>query len=58
MNPPLSKIGAVKLAQYNAYTENRIEMARYFIDAKLRRSRELLDWVMLRYPDVQKDYDL
>lgn len=58
MNPPQSKIGSVKLAQYKAYTEDRIPLARSFINAKIKRSKILLDWVMLRYPEIESDYKL
>ena len=58
MNPPQSKTGLVRLAQYKAYTVDRIPIAKKFIEAKILRSKVVLEWLMQRYPDISKYYDL
>lgn len=58
MNPPQSKIGSVKLAQYRAYEEKRVDIAKEFIEAKIERTRDMFDWLIERYPDLKGHYDL
>ena len=58
MNPPQSKTGFVKLAQYKAYNEQRIEIAKKFIHAKILRTKAMMDWLIARYPDISRYYDL
>ena len=58
MNPPQSKTGLVRLAQYKAYNEQRIEIAKKFINAKIMRTKAMMDWLIARYPDLSKHYDL
>jgi CRISPR-associated protein Cas1 len=48
----------VRLAQYRAYEENRIDIAKEFIRAKIERTRDLFNWLLERYPDLKGHYDL
>ncbi len=51
-----SKQTKLKFAQYRAYESPlRIEIARNLIDAKIQRSKAVLDWLKERYPDVNSD---
>jgi CRISPR-associated protein Cas1 len=58
MNPPQSKIGSVRLAQYEAYKENRIEIAKKFIETKIIRTKDMFEWLLSRYPNLDDLYKL
>jgi len=58
MDPPQSKTGLVRLAQYRAYNEQRIDIAREIIRTKLIRTRDMFDWLLARYPDLSHKKDL
>lgn len=54
MLPPESSEVKTKFAQYSAYNEEeqRLHLARRFIEAKFSRTQMILDWLQERYPDV------
>ncbi|WP_135609406.1 CRISPR-associated endonuclease Cas1 [Methanococcoides sp. AM1] len=58
MLPPESTNIKTKFAQYHAFEnqENRIKMARSFIDAKIDKSTVVLDFLNQRYPTVDFDF--
>jgi len=52
---PEPKQGANRFAQYRAFIgKNRVEIGKRFIDAKIRTSVAVLDWVAQRHPDVRE----
>jgi len=58
MLPPESTNIKTKFAQYHAFEnkENRIKIARSFIDAKIDKSTVVLDFLNQRYPTVDFDF--
>ena len=55
MDPPRSKVGGVRLAQYQAYHDNRLNIAKKFIEAKLIRSDGVISWLTERYPEISDE---
>ncbi len=55
MLPPESVQVKTKFSQYSSYrnSELRLELAKKFIEAKLVRSKILLEWVKSRYPNIK-----
>jgi CRISP-associated protein Cas1 len=48
--------GGVRLAQYQAYSgKMRVEVAKKLIDAKIRDSVIVLDWLCERYPELKEE---
>lgn len=59
MNPPQSKHSFVKMAQYKAYENGqRLDLAKKFIEAKFIRTRMVMDWLIAKYPELDKYYKL
>jgi len=58
MDPPQSKTGLVRLAQYRAYNEQRIDIAKEIIHAKINRTRDMFDWLIFRYPQLTEKMNL
>ena len=58
MLPPESVQVNTKFAQYKAYSNVRqkTELARKFIQAKFVRTQVVLDWLKLRYPELNNDF--
>jgi len=55
MYPLEYKQSNIKIAQYKAYeTSKRIDLARKFIDAKIKNSIIVLKWLGERYPEIAK----
>ena len=54
MLPPESTNVKTKFAQYHAFEdqEKRVEIAKKFIEAKFNKSQSVLDYLKLRYPEV------
>ena len=51
---PEVKQNNVRLAQYDASRDERkVELARKFIEAKIVNSKIVLDWLVLRYPELK-----
>ncbi|MCG7844237.1 MAG: CRISPR-associated endonuclease Cas1, partial [Methanomassiliicoccales archaeon] len=51
---PEMKQNHVRMAQYDAARDERkVEIARKFIDAKIKNSIMVLDWLTARYPDLK-----
>ncbi|MFW3145560.1 MAG: CRISPR-associated endonuclease Cas1 [Thermoplasmatota archaeon] len=53
MNPPQLKFGHVKMAQYKAYQNNRIEIGKKFIEAKVQGIEIIMKWLEGRYPKIR-----
>lgn len=54
--PPESKQTKLKFKQYEAYgSPLRVEIAKKLIEAKLERSKTILDWLRQRYPETDND---
>src|SRR5512141_486362 len=55
MLPPESTNVKTKFAQYHAFEdqEKRLEIAKKFIEAKFNKSQAVLDYLKLRYPEVE-----
>jgi CRISP-associated protein Cas1 len=52
---PEPKQGANRFAQYRAFdSKNRVEAGKKYIDAMIRTSVAVLDWVAQRHPDVRE----
>jgi len=58
MDPPQSKTGLVRLAQYRAYNEQRIDIAKEIIHAKITRTKDMFDWLISRYPELNEKMKL
>jgi len=58
MLPPESVQVKTKFSQYSSYRspELRLELAKKFVEAKLVRSKILLEWVKSRYPNVEFEF--
>ncbi len=58
MLPPESTNVKTKFAQYHAFEneENRISIARKFIEAKFDKSQAVLDYLKQRYPSIEYDF--
>ena len=52
MNPPQLKFGHVKMAQYKAHQNNRIEIGKKFIEAKIKGIEIVMKWLDQRYPEI------
>jgi CRISPR-associated protein Cas1 len=57
MLPPESTNVKTKFAQYHAFEdqEKRLEIAKKFIEAKFNKSQAVLDYLKLRYPEINFD---
>lgn len=52
---PEPKKGATRFAQYQAFSgKNRVEIGKKFIDAKIRTSVAVLDWLAQRHPELKE----
>ncbi|MFA6462033.1 MAG: CRISPR-associated endonuclease Cas1 [Candidatus Woesearchaeota archaeon] len=58
MLPPESVQVKTKFAQYQAFSDpqKRMDLARKFLEAKFERTKETLDWLKLRYPELRTDF--
>lgn len=56
--PPESVQVKTKFEQYSSYRDSnlRLELAKKFIEAKFVRSKILLDWLKLRYSDIDYNF--
>jgi CRISP-associated protein Cas1 len=52
MNPPRSKTGFTRIAQYKAFEDGRIDIAKKIIEAKLLHSNNIIRWLSERYSEV------
>lgn len=57
MTPPQPLSGLPRMAQYGAFRERRVEVARKFIEAKLMRSQAVLEGLVDKYPEIQPHLD-
>jgi CRISPR-associated protein Cas1 len=59
-NPPQSKTAFIRMAQYQAFnnTEKRVSIAAKFITAKIKNTEILMQWLLKRYPHLEKFYNL
>jgi len=57
MLPPESTNVKTKFAQYHAFEDQkkRVEIAKKFIEAKFNKSQSVIDYLKLRYPEVNFD---
>lgn len=53
MNPPQLKFSHVGMAQYKAYQNNRIEIGKKFIEAKIKGTETVMKWLDERYSEIQ-----
>ena len=53
MNPPHLKSGHVKMAQYKAHQNNRIDIGKKFIEAKVKGIETVMKWLDQRYTEVK-----
>jgi len=52
---PETKNGATRFQQYKAFdSKRRVEIGRKFIDAKIKSSVIVLDWLVQRYPELKE----
>ncbi len=58
MLPPESLQVKTKFAQYDTYknTDERLKIARTFIETKFARTQLILDWLKQRYPEINNDF--
>ncbi|MEK6909339.1 MAG: CRISPR-associated endonuclease Cas1 [Nanoarchaeota archaeon] len=58
MLPPESVQVKTKFAQYSSYKDSslRLEIAKKFVEAKVTRSKILLDWLKSRYPEINYNF--
>ena len=58
MLPPESVQVKTKFAQYHSYSDNnlRLELAKKFIRAKFNRTKIVLEWLKLRYDQINDDF--
>ena len=58
MLPPESVQVKTKFAQYHSYNDYklRVELSRKFIEAKINRTKSVLEWLKLRYKEINYDF--
>lgn len=57
--PPEAKQTKLKFAQYRAYeSDERISLARKFIEAKVKGQETVLAWLREKYPEINDDFDV
>lgn len=55
--PQEAKQTELKFRQYETYkSERRVEIARKFIEAKIQRTKDVLDWLNQRYPEIDTNF--
>lgn len=55
--PPEAKQTKLKFAQYAAYENQRIPLAKKLIEAKINGQKAILNWLREKYPAVKNDFD-
>jgi len=60
MLPPEGVSVKTKFSQYRAFEDDnkRLSLAKKFIEAKFARTRDVLKWLHLKYPEVRTDFSI